>query len=144
MEIVEKKGTSCRRLPQTKILENGTGGRACVFQNRRLGCIKFGVSFRGTLQGFVAQIKYSHPRKVPRKDTSDLLFRFPKSSFGMHNFMPPKRRFWKPKQRVGRVCSRHFARVSTRFGQRPSQNASKRHALLAVSVSKIVVWEAYN
>ena len=29
-----------------------------------------------------AQIENSHPRKVPRKD--DRLFRFPKSSFGMH------------------------------------------------------------
>ena len=29
---------------------------------------------------------YSHPSKVPRKDTPDLLFRFPKSSFGEHKF----------------------------------------------------------
>jgi len=43
-----------------------------------------GVSFRVILRAFVAQIEYSHPRKVARKDTPDLLFRFPKSSFGRH------------------------------------------------------------
>ena len=32
------------------------------------------------------QIQYSHPRKVHRKETPDLLFRFPKSSFGMHKY----------------------------------------------------------
>jgi len=48
-------------------------------RNRRSG-----VSFRVILRAFVAQIEYSHPRKVPRKDTPDLLFRFPKSSFGRH------------------------------------------------------------
>jgi len=46
-----------------------------------------GVSFRVILQVFVAQIEYTHPSKVPRKDTPDLLFRFPKSSFGEHRFV---------------------------------------------------------
>jgi len=49
-----------------------------------------GVSFRGILRGVVVQIEYSHPRKVPRKDTPDPLFRFPQYSFGMHK-SPSKR-----------------------------------------------------
>ncbi len=43
-----------------------------------------GVSFRGTLRWFVAQIEYSHHRKEPRKYTPNLRFGFPKSSFGRH------------------------------------------------------------
>ena len=35
-----------------------------------------GVSLRVILRAFVAQIEYSHHRKVPRKDTPDLQFRF--------------------------------------------------------------------
>jgi len=49
---------------RTKILENETAGRVCIFE---------------WLRTFVAQIENSHPSKVPRKDTPDLLFRFPKS-----------------------------------------------------------------
>ena len=45
-----------------------------------------GAYFRGILRGFVAQIDYSHPRKVPRKHRPDTRFRFPKSSFGEHKF----------------------------------------------------------
>ena len=51
-----------------------------------------GVTFRGNLRAFVAQIQYSHPRKVPRKDTPDLMFRFPKSSFEQSSATSPL--FW--------------------------------------------------
>ena len=37
-------------------------------------------------------------------------------------YMPPKRRFWKTKQRVGRVFSRHFAR-----GRRPNRVLTPDH-----------------
>jgi hypothetical protein len=47
MEIVEKKGTSCRRLPQTKILEGGTK------DEMRLS--------RSTFPWLVAQMECSHP-----------------------------------------------------------------------------------
>ncbi len=43
-----------------------------------------GTSFRWTLRGFVAQIEYSHPRKVNRKDVPDGLSSLRKSSFGRH------------------------------------------------------------
>ncbi len=49
---------------QTKIGGNETAGRAC---------------FRGLLRGFVAQIEYSHPRKVPRKRDARLAVSFSKS-----------------------------------------------------------------
>ena len=45
-----------------------------------------GVCFRGTLRGCEYSIWATSPRKVPRKDTPDALFRFPKSSFGRHKF----------------------------------------------------------
>jgi len=58
--------------------------------------------------------------------------------------MPPKRRFWKTKQQVGRVFSRYFSRVWVLdLGYECSQNHSKRHARPAVSFSKIFVWGAY-
>ena len=43
-----------------------------------------GVSFRGTLRWCEYSIWATRPRKVPRKHTPDLLFRFPTSSFGRH------------------------------------------------------------
>ena len=44
----------------------------------------FGEYFRSTFQRVVAQILYSLPWKVLQKDTTDLLFCLPKSSFGGH------------------------------------------------------------
>ena len=44
----------------------------------------FERTFRSTFQHFVAQILYSHPWKVSRRDVTDLLFCLPKSSFGEH------------------------------------------------------------
>ncbi len=38
------------------------------------------------MRRFVAQIDYSNHRKVARKDTLDLRFRFPTFSFGWHQF----------------------------------------------------------
>jgi len=94
-----------------------------------------GVSFRGTLRWLLAQIEYWHPRKVPRKDTPDMLFRFPKSSLGgikVHiapyhrigrcarlvlwfflakSLCLPNEDFWKTEQHVGRMFSRYFAMV---------------------------------
>jgi len=46
-----------------------------------------GVSFRRTLRGCEYSIWATNPRKVPRKHTPDLLFRFPKSSFGRHKIV---------------------------------------------------------
>jgi hypothetical protein len=46
-----------------------------------------GVSFRGTLRGCEYSICATTPRKMPRKDTPDPLFRFPKSSFGRHKIV---------------------------------------------------------
>jgi len=43
-----------------------------------------GASFRCTLRGFEYSIWAMNPRKVPRNDTHNALFRFPKSSFGEH------------------------------------------------------------
>ena len=45
---------------------------------------KIGRVFSMHLQPFLAQIEYSHAWKEPWKDTADLLFRLPKSSFGEH------------------------------------------------------------
>ncbi len=58
---------------------------------------------------FVAQIECSHPPKSPRKETPELLFRFPKYSFG-----------W---PRVGRSDSfwKHFSLVFQRY---PSNSLS--------------------
>ncbi len=42
------------------------------------------MSFRCIFQRVVAQIELSHPWKVPRKSTPELLFSLPKSSFGEH------------------------------------------------------------
>ena len=42
------------------------------------------MSFRGTLRGCEYSIWATTIHKMPRKDTPDLLFRFPKSSFGRH------------------------------------------------------------
>jgi len=54
MEIVQKKGTGCRRLVWgVSTLENETACLAC----------------RDALRWFVVQIKYSHHREVHRKDT---------------------------------------------------------------------------
>ncbi len=66
---------------QTKIWD-GWKKRCLCDENFGTRNRKSGESFRVTLLWFVAQIEYSHPRKVPRKDTPDLRFRVPKSSFG--------------------------------------------------------------
>jgi len=55
--------------------------------------------------------------------------------------MPPKRRFWNTKQRVGSVFSNDFAIVrSPNRVLTPSQIPSNRPARPAVSFSKIFVW----
>jgi len=69
-----------------------------------------GRVFSSDLRTFVAQIEYSHPRKVPRKDTPDPLFRFPKIFVweayiwsNRQKCMHPKRRFWE-NETAGRAC----------------------------------------
>ncbi len=84
-----------------------------------------GVCFRWHFQSIVAQIEYARPWKVRRKDTTDLLFCRPKSSFGEHKlglrltlltksskwrFMLPKRRFWKSDPTFGNVFSKYFSK----------------------------------
>ena len=55
-----------------------------------------------------------HKIKLHRKDTTDLLFRLTKSSFGEHTiirrgyFMFPKQSFWKTERAVGKVVSNDF------------------------------------
>jgi len=56
-EIVEKLGLVADGCSQKKIWANETAGWACFF--------------KAFLRGVVAQIEYSHPRKVPRKDTPE-------------------------------------------------------------------------
>jgi len=55
-----------------------------------------GVSFRGTLRGCEYSIWAMNPRKVPRNDTPNALFRFPKSSFGEHKLYAPQTRRMPP------------------------------------------------
>ena len=50
------------------------------------------MSFRDTLRGCEYSIWATNARKITRKDTPDLLFRLPKSSFGRHTLSPLGRR----------------------------------------------------
>ena len=89
--------------------------------------------FKLILRGFIAQIEYSHPRKVPQKDTPNALFRFPKSSFGRHKNEKKNKalRFaiaWSPNEYFERraiIRERIFKALleylSTRFGRRLSK-----------------------
>jgi len=80
--------------------------------------MRLGVSFRVILRAFVAQIQYSHPRKVPRKHTSEPLCRFPTSLFGEHRFFWPRDTkadiAHRPVNRIGRCQP---SATHRRFGQ---------------------------
>jgi len=88
---------------QPTMLENGTTGRVRLFEALGEGatmltvlCLpnedvgkrnsRLGVCFRGTLRGCEHSIWATNARTITRKDTPDLLFRFPTSSFGEHTF----------------------------------------------------------
>ena len=127
---------------------------------------RFGVSFRSTFQRVIAQIDCSHPWKVPRKDTPDLLFSLPKSSFGEHKircsfcnkFMLPKRRFWKSgqttycirrfwkdEQTFQTAFSKHFSRAWVQdLGYETLRNVLRMHSEMLVRPSKIFVWGSIN
>jgi len=68
MEIVQQMHAL-----KTKILKNGTACRACLV--------------RCALRWCEYSIWATNARKITRKDTPDLLFRFPKSSFEEHTFV---------------------------------------------------------
>jgi len=90
---------------QTKILENGTWGVACLFEVfARVGVLDLGDN--------------------PSQNTSKIHAR--------PLLMHPKRKFGKTKQRVGRVFSSYFARIrSPNRVLTPSQSASKKHTRCA-------------
>ena len=56
----------------------------------------FGEYFRTFFQRVVAQIRYSRPWTVLRKDTTDLLFCLPNSSFGEHKIARSSKIFGRP------------------------------------------------
>ena len=89
-EIVEKKrglvADGCNKYRLNLCSPNEDFGK------RNIGS---GVSFRGSLRGCEYWIWATNARKITRKDTPDLLFRFPKSSFGEHNHNPSNGRFQK-------------------------------------------------
>jgi len=79
------EGVSTRRVPLLPLFDKPAFSRFSQHGEPQIGIeivgkiVKRRVCQKG---GGVAHAWYSHPRKVPRTDTSDLLFRFPKSSFG--------------------------------------------------------------
>jgi len=65
--------------------------------------------FSSTFQGREYSIWATNRGKVlPSKSAFHLLFLVPKSSFGDHNFMAPKRRFWNEEQKMKCGFSKHF------------------------------------
>jgi len=67
-----------------------------------------GVSFRCTLRGCEFSIWATNARKITRKDTPDLLFRFPKSSFGEYKVPSATRPLFLDNLHFGQI-----AKVST-------------------------------
>jgi len=92
-------------------------------RNRRSG-----VSFRGTLRGCEYSILATNARKITRKDTPDLRFRFPTSSFGRHKIVHLRRILMHLDNKWGLfMCSQHrHLRFSCSFRQRAKVMRPKR------------------
>jgi hypothetical protein len=160
MEIVEKEGTSCRRLSQTKILDGRTNismsffealfkgvspprnvekcfeqnHRAfrSAFQNLRLGAINF------QRQGdFCSPPVVCMTRTHPSTDVQLTLGYYPR------NLSIPNEDFGRTEQKNGRAISKYFSRVWVLYlGDDALKIASKMHARSLVLSSKIFVWGA--
>jgi len=138
MEIVEKKGTSCRRLPDMRFIRLTPMVRILCSPNEYFGKQNMsGVSFRVILRWVVAQIEYSHPRKVPRK-TRPTCSGVSHSSSLVKQSPPLVRTF---RQSVNHRCMLIFVEMfALMVGDCPT-NREEWHTG-SVSFSKIFVWEA--
>jgi len=107
-------------LPQAKMLEVRTRIPECV-------------SLGSTFQRFVAQVRYSRPRKVlPRKKHIRNL---------RPTFSHPERRFWKDEQKMQCGFSKHFSMVRCpHLSILALESVSKRRSQFFVLPSKIFVW----
>ncbi len=75
---------------------------------------RWNADVRHTFQGCEYSIWATNHCKVRRTSAFHLLFRLPKSSFGEHKFIPPKRRFWNVWQTMTSGCPTKTKRFKTK------------------------------
>ncbi len=146
MEIVEKKGTSCRRLikrcsyrqspksPNTDCSFWHPNGVSCPYEH-----LWIGISGSADRHASPFGCQNGQSGFGDFGDCRQLVPSFGISPF--RKFMPPKRRFWKTEQKIGRAFSMQFSmnrcpnRVLTCL-----KSTFKSHARYFVLSSKIFVW----
>ena len=97
---------------------------------------------RCAIFGFVFLGQKNHKMHISNLDRFRSVGREHGDNYGFWNCIHPKRRFWKDEQKWKSWFSKHFSRVSTRFGLRTIEQSVEKPDFSFVHPSKIVVWGA--